>query len=459
MKTKNLSVNELFTLFDRDYETHLSDFFHFLRFKSISTEKEFKSEINACAQWLSGYLEESGLSVQVWETKGHPIVFAETAHDPAKKTVLIYNHYDVQPVDPLDLWDSPPFEPELRDGEVYARGAVDNKGQCYYSIASIRTMIKEQGSLPVNLKFVIEGEEEMGSESFPEILERKKEELQADYLLIVDLAMRAADKPAVTLGLRGIATIRLEVHGSKGDLHSGFHGGVVLNPNQALISIISQLHDENGRVNIPGFYDDIEELSDEEHRLFDFEFDKVAFEETYGTPAVGNEKQYTPIEAGTIRPTLEINGIAGGYAGDGFKTVIPAKAWSNLSFRLVPNQNPEKILELACKHINSLCPKGVTLHLDAHAGAGVPFRLTPNSHLAQSAAKAFTEVCGTPCRFILEGGSVPITTSLAQSSGAEVVMLGYALATDNCHAPNEHFGMDRLRKGFATIPRILEYLQ
>ncbi|MCB0345399.1 MAG: dipeptidase [Bdellovibrionales bacterium] len=445
-------------LYDDNADNIVNGFYEFLRFKSISTEKEFAKDVRDCANWVEQFLSEAGLHTEQWETRGHPVVFAQNEQDTNKPTVLIYNHYDVQPVDPLELWKSDPFVPTVRDGEVYARGAQDNKGQCWYVLNAIKLLKQRDGSLPVNIKLLIEGEEEAASDGLTRIVSERAKQLAADHLLIVDLGFHHKLQPAVTLGIRGIAVMTMKLRGSSVDLHSGGHGGIAYNPNRAMSEMLASLYDKDGKVAVPGFYDDIKELSEQERAKIDFSFDKDFYKSTFGAEPTGGESKYSPAERCWLRPTVEINGIRGGYTGDGFKTVIPAETIAKISCRLVPGQNPKKIGDLVADFLKSKAPAGITADIEVHQGGGTAVVTSPDTPVVQAAAQAYTELAGTECKFIMEGGSIPIVTELAKASGAEVVLLGYGLPGDLVHAPNEHFGLDRLKKGFVTIGRILELL-
>ncbi|MCC6220427.1 MAG: dipeptidase [Deltaproteobacteria bacterium] len=449
-----LSVN-----YDKRWEEIYSDFSRFLAFESVSSEAEYKSEVLDCANWLRDYLEAMGLKVSLWETSGHPVVFAVTRDfDASKPTVMIYNHYDVQPVSPLEAWASPPFKATIRDGEIFARGAQDNKGQCFYAITAIKHYLEQLGSLPVNIKLLIEGEEETSSHGLSGLLASKREELCADYLLILDVGFESIDAPAVSLGLRGIATMTVNVRGSNVDLHSGTHGGIVYNPIHALVELLSKLRDESGRIAVPGFYDDVEACSPEFFKEISFEFDHERYCEKFGAKALGGEKSCSPKESAWLRPTIEINGIAGGYAGEGFKTVIPAVATAKISCRLVPNQDPEKIKLLVKDFLEKNCSSAVEINVDLSPGGGKAVRTNSNSLVVRAAHRAFSEIMGVECQYVLEGASIPIVVDLTQATGADVVLLGYGLPDDNIHAPNEHFGVKRFKYGYLTIARILELL-
>jgi len=438
----------------------LEDYFSFLKFKSISSEPEFKPQLLDCVEWVEKKLQQMGFQVEIWPTKGHPTIFASFEKaGPNQPTLLIYNHYDVQPVDPLDQWRSAPFEPEIRNGEVYARGAQDNKGQCFYVLLALKALIERDGTLPINIKLCIEGEEECGSAGLSGILQQKKEKLKTDYLAIIDLGMESPGKPAISLGTRGIVTMDVTVTGTHTDLHSGTHGGIAFNPIHALVEILDKIRDETGSVTIPGFYDDVKALSEGDRAKIFLKFDAAQYEADFGAAATGGEQKYSILERGRTRPTVEINGINGGYYGEGFKTVIPAKATAKVSCRLVPDQDPAKIGSLVAEFLESQAPKGTKVTVHLHAGQGKAVRGDINSKAVKAFASAYEEVFGTSCQYIFSGGSIPIVTELKEACGGEVVMLGLGLASDCIHAPNEHFGVDRIEKGFLSTARAIENLK
>ncbi|MBU2649260.1 M20/M25/M40 family metallo-hydrolase [bacterium] len=437
----------------------LEDYFAFLRFKSISSEPEFSSQVNDCAIWLKQYLEESCFQVELWEGDGFPVVFGRNMQaGPDKPTVLLYGHYDVQPVDPLELWTSPPFEPVQKGDVVFARGAQDNKGQTMYVIAALRAMAAEPGGLPVNVKICLDGEEESGSFNLKQQLKAKQGDLSADYMAIVDLGMFDENHPTVSLGVRGMSAITVVVTGSDTDLHSGVHGGIVYNPNHALVEILASLRDKSGRITVPGFYDEVTELSEDIRSRLWSGIDAATYEQVFGARATGGEKAYPLTESASTRPTLEINGIAGGYAGDGFKTVIPAKAVAKISCRLVPNQDPDRIRQLLIDYIRELTPDGVTVDFPAPVKGGKPVRSNPDSKIVKAVVQAYGEISGVQAGYHLEGGSVPIIADMLDTTGAELVMMGWGLIGDNMHAPNESFSLQRMQKGFITIARMLEIM-
>ena len=456
----NSAAGSYLAFFDEHRDALLEEFFTFLRFQSVSTEPAYKSEMHACVHWLEGKLQELGFVTELWTTSSHPVLYAQRPTQVAgnKPTVLIYNHYDVQPIDPIELWVSPPFEPAIRDGQIFARGAQDNKGQCFYVLAALQALLAQHGELPVNVKLIIEGEEEAGSRGLHEILPSKAQKLTADYLAVVDMGLHAIDHPAVTLGIRGIVTMTVTATGSKIDLHSGVYGGIAYNPLHALVEVYAKARDASGRVTIPGFYDGIIEPSEDELAKLDFTFDEREYTNEVGQAPAGGEQRYSPLHSNWLRPTLEINGIGGGYFGGGFKTVIPATVVSKLSARLVPGQDPLKIAKSIETFLVSNAPQGVEIAVSDVVETGGAIRTSPNSVGIQAAAKAYEEVSNTHCGFILSGGSIPVVAELSAASGAEPVMLGWGLPEDNMHAPNEHFGIDRLKLGLATMARFLEIL-
>lgn len=453
------SVEFFLGYFEKNQQKLLDEFFTFLRFESIGTDSQYTPQVRACCGWLRKYLEEMGLTTETWETNGHPVLFGSWLKAGADKpTVLLYNHYDVQPIDPANLWQSAPFDPAVRNGEIYARGAVDNKGQCFFVLTALRALLERDGRLPVNVKLFIEGEEESGSHGSYKILDGKRKELAADYLFVVDAGLRGPNKPAVTLGCRGITAMTVLLTDANTDLHSGENGGIVYNPNHALVELLAKLHDPNGRVTVPGFYDDVVPVSKQDREELCFDFNAAEYESAFETKPCGGEREFSPLESAWLRPTLEVNGLAGGYAGEGFKTVIPGQAMAKISCRLVPNQTPEQISKLVADYLTANVPAGLKIKITVEGGGGKPVRAATTSKGTRAAAEAYTEVCGAPCAYILCGGSIPISAELAQASGASTVFLGYGLPDDNLHAPNEHFGIDRLKLGTATIGRILEKL-
>lgn len=448
--------------FDNWYENHLETtfkrLFEFLRFKSISTDQQYDDEVIECSQWLIEWIKSIGFVVKVLNTPAHPVIYAELIHNPLAETVLLYHHYDVQPADPYELWYSDPFEPEIRDGEVYARGAQDNKGQCFYSLLAIEAYVELIKKKNLNIKLIIEGDEENGSTGLDAICHEYKDLFAANHLLIVDAGIPGKNQPGIILGTRGIATMEAKVSVASTDLHSGEHGGLVYNPIRALSQVIAQMKDSHGKITIPGFYDDVAPISQEERKLFSHDFNLEAYQDKFSIGALDIEEGYTPLESNVMRPTLEFNGICGGYTGKGFKTVLPKEASVKISCRLVPNQDPKKITKSIHDYFKMHLPKGFSLEFIEHGG-GIASRSSPDAKIASICKKAYEDVFNASCQMCLIGGSIPIAAKLADVSEADMVFIGMGLMDDNIHAPNEHFGTDRIKQGFLTIARILQLLE
>ncbi len=458
MKMITPTVEQLKKWYREHYDKTMEDFFTFLSFPSISTDPYYEKDSRRTADWLCNFMKKMGLEATLWETPGLPVVFG--THLKAGKdrpTLLIYNHYDVQPVDPLDLWKSDPFKPVIRDNHVYARGAVDNKGQCFYSLTAIKAYLALAKELNFNLKVFIEGEEESGGRGTAAILQQKEAELQADHLLVIDFDMPNVSTPAITLGMRGLVSLYVECSNSSIDLHSGAHGGIALNPNRALVSLLAGIWDEQGKVKIPHFYDDVRPLPKEHLSRVDMTFDLEQYKKSFGVNAFCSEEGFSLKESNWLRPTFEINGIWGGYTGVGFKTVIPAKAFAKISCRLVPDQDPEKIGKAIAEYFKNEAPEGIEVKVDLHHGAPA-YRSALDSFIVKTCALAYEEIFGKPCKYLFCGASVPIVVDLARASNAEVAMIGVGLGDDDIHAPNEHFGLDRFELGYLTVGRILSRL-
>ena len=460
MTEKRNTADWLQTWFGDNQDSLLKDFSTFLKFQSISTQNEHAEDMHACVDWLQERLTRIGFSCQTWETSNYPVLFAEhcQAGNDAP-TVLIYNHYDVQPVDPLELWDSPPFEANLRDGEIFARGAQDNKGQCFYVLCALEALIERDGGLPVNVKLCIEGEEESGSDGLSSILEEKESQLKADHFLVIDMGIHSLEQPAITLGIRGITPITIVVEGSNSDLHSGLYGGIAYNPLHALVEVLAKARNSDGSIAIPGFYDDVQETSKEMLESIDLEFSNELYTQQTGYPPSGGEQAHSPLASAWLRPTLEINGIGGGYFGEGMKTVIPSQAVAKVSCRLVPNQDPLRIASLIKEFFETEIPGACKVSVDLSESGGPAIRSNLENKDIAATAKAITEVFDLPCRYILSGGSIPVIAAMTQVVGVEPVLFGLGLPGDNMHAPNEHFGVERLKKGCAIIGRTLELLK
>lgn len=437
----------------------LEDFFHFLHFPSISTDPAHKKDCLQTADWLKIYLEEMGAQVELLQSSGLPVVLAQFIKDPSYPTVLLYHHYDVQPVDPIDLWKTDPFTATLKEGKVYARGASDNKGQCFYTVTALKALQKfmQQESiwdLPLNIKLFIEGEEESGGVGTCEVLKTHADKMRADFLCVIDCDIPAIDTPALSLGYRGILTMELECTNASTDLHSGGHGGIALNPNRILATLLSKLWDEKGKVTISHFYDDVKPLSPEERETLDFAFDEEKYRKEFGVGALCPKEGGTPKETNGLYPTAEINGMWGGYTGLGFKTVIPAKSYAKVSCRLVPDQDPQEIFRNFQQFVKEHTPKGAEISIKLHHGAKA-YRASGNSFLLQAARRSMEEVFEkSPCKSVLCGGAIPIVRDLIDASKAEAVLLGLALDTDNVHAPNERFEWECFQKGYLMMLKL-----
>ena len=440
-------------------ENHLEDYFSFLRFPSVSTDNRFASNVRECAEWVSQKLAAIGLESKVVSTAGHPIVWARNEHRPGRRTVLIYGHYDVQPPDPLELWDSPPFEPVLKEGYVFARGATDNKGQILSHIIGIQETMEQDHDLPVNLHLVIEGEEEIGSANLGPFLSQNRDALRSDVAVVSDTGMIARGVPTLSYGLRGVTALEVKVTGPKMDLHSGVFGGAVANPITALAQLLATLHDREGRVAIAGFYDRVKPLENWEReawRKLPVDGDKLVLKET-GVPELFGEAGYNSLERIWARPTAEINGIGGGYQGKGTKTVIASHAIAKLTFRLVPEQEGNEILKLAKTHLRKNLPKGVTLEMtNGHSG---PWYLTdPHSAIGEAAQRALRKAFNANVALIREGGSIPIVSQFRSILGIETLLMGLALADCRAHSPNENFPLENLEGGIRLNKAILHEL-
>lgn len=433
-------------------EEHLEELKAFLRIPSISSLSEHKDDIRKGAEWLKEAMLKAGLeNAEVFETEGHPVVYADWLHAEGKPTVLVYGHYDVQPVDPLNLWESAPFDPQIRDNKLFARGASDDKGQTFMHVKAVEALLKLNGELPVNIKFIVEGEEEVGSPNLPLYVEQNKDQLKADIIVISDTGMQGPGRPAVCYGLRGLAGIQIDVKGPKGDLHSGLYGGAVQNPLHAVVEILQSFRDNEGVIQVEGFYEDVLPVSDEERAEFaSLEFDLEHEKKEIGITEDFGEKGYSFVERTWIRPTLEINGITGGFSGEGIKTVLPAEASAKITCRLVPNQDPDDIVAKLRAHIDAHKPAGVTVEI-TDFDKGKPF-LTPFDHPAiQAAGRSYEKIYQVPTAFTRMGGSVPIVAVFDEVLELPVVLMGFGLASENFHAPNEHFHLENFDKGLRVI--------
>lgn len=435
----------------------LEELLELLRIPSVSARSEHKDDMVACAEVVKQRLMEAGAdNVTVLPTKGHPAVYGEKMVDASRPTVLVYGHYDVQPPDPLELWHSGPFDPVIKDGKIYARGSADDKGQFYMHVKAFEAMMKTD-SLPLNIKFIVEGEEEIGSSHLAELLKEKKELLKADVVLISDTSMISLDTPSIDTGVRGLSYIQVEVTGPNRDLHSGVYGGAVANPITILAQMIASLHDENNHITIPHFYNDVlEALKEEREQLAKAPFDEAEYKKDLGVKELRGEKGYTTNERTGIRPTLELNGIWGGYTGEGSKTVLPSKAFAKISCRLVPNQEHHKMTRLLIDHLYKITPDCVTLKAEEHHG-GDPYLTPIDSIEYKAAARAIETSFGKPPVPVRGGGSIPITSLFETILNCKTVFLGFGLDSDNLHSPNEKFDLANFYKGIETIPYFHQY--
>ena len=435
----------------------LQELLDLLRIPSVSAKSEHNADMQACAKAVAKSLTDAGAQIStIYETEGHPIVYGEIIVDPSFPTVLVYGHYDVQPADPLELWNSGPFDPTIIDGKIFARGACDDKGQFYMHVKALEIMTKTN-SMCTNIKFVIEGEEEIGSPNLATFVKANKELLKADVILISDTAMISMDTPSIDIGVRGLSYIEIEVTGPNRDLHSGVYGGAVANPITILSKMIAACHDENNHITIPGFYDDVIESTDAERaKMAEAPFDLNEFKQDLGIANVWGEKGYSTNERTGIRPTLEVNGIWGGYTGEGAKTVLPSKAFAKISCRLVPNQSATIITEKVLNYFKSIAPDNVTVTAFEHHG-GEPYITPIDSHEYQSAAKAIATTFGKEPIPVRGGGSIPICSLFEQELGLKIVFMGFGLDSDNLHSPNEKYDIVNFYKGIETIPYFHQY--
>ncbi|MEJ2503974.1 MAG: dipeptidase [Gemmatimonadota bacterium] len=429
----------------------------FLRIPSISAKSEHRGDMEAASEWLAERMREAGLDVSVEATDGFPIVLGEyRGAGPDAPTVLVYGHYDVQPPEPLDQWTSPPFQPEVRDGRLYARGSVDDKGQLYLHVKAIEAHMRVNGSLPVNVVVLAEGEEEIGSANLMPFVTAHKERLGCDYVVISDTTMVGDGVPTIGTSLRGLAYLEIHVTGPKSDLHSGSYGGAVLNPATALARIIATLHDDDWHATIPGFYDDVDPMEDYRRKIADVPFDTAGFRSDTGAEEVGETGYSTP-ERLWIRPTVEVNGLLSGYTGEGAKTVLPSRAVAKVSFRLVPDQDPETIETLVRRHVERVAPRGVTVEVRALHG-GDPWRATLGSPLYEAAERALGAAWDRDVVYAGEGGSIPIVPEFERVLDAPVLLMGFGLPGENAHAPDEWISVENIEKGTHAAARLLDEL-
>lgn len=455
--------NQIQTYLNANKERFLNELLDLLKIPSISAKPEHKPDMEKTAEAVKQRLIEAGADkVEICQTKGYPVVYGEKIIDASKPTVIVYGHYDVQPADPLELWDSPPFEPVIKktevhpEGAIFARGSCDDKGQMYMHVKAFETMMKTN-TLPCNVKFMIEGEEEVGSPNLGPWIIANKEKLKGDIILISDTSIIANDIPSIDAGLRGLAYMEVEVVGPNRDLHSGVYGGAVANPINILCKMIASCHDENNHITIPAFYDKVQELSAAERtEMAKAPFDLEAFKKDLNIKEELGEKGYTTNERTGIRPTLDVNGIWGGYTGEGAKTVLPSKAFAKISMRLVPNQDSHNISEIFKKHFETVAPKSVTVKVTAHHG-GEPVTVPTNSKGFLAASKAMEETYGKKPVPTRSGGSIPIVALFKKELGLDSILFGFGLDSDGLHSPNEHYGLFNYYKGIETIPLFYKY--
>jgi acetylornithine deacetylase/succinyl-diaminopimelate desuccinylase-like protein len=452
------SNGKVLNYIDSNRDRFLDELFEFLRIPSVSASSEHKGDTRKAAEWLMDKMKQAGLEVSIHDTAGHPIVLGEWRGAGAgAPTVLIYGHYDVQPPEPLDLWTTPAFEPVIRDGRIYARGSVDDKGQLYLHVKAIEAHLQTNGTLPVNVVVIAEGEEEVGSENLMPFIEQHADLLKADAVVISDSGMFAPDMPTIGASLRGLAYFEIRVRAARSDLHSGSYGGAVANPATALARIIASFHDDNGHILVPGFYDDVRTAPEflEQIRTLPFE-DQTLIEET-GVRELFGEKGYTTLERLWVRPTCEVNGMLSGYTGEGAKTVLPSHAMAKVSFRLVPDQDPQKIEQLVEQHVRNVTPPGVDVDI-MHLHGGKPWRARLEGRLYEAGARALAEAFGSDTIYAGEGGSIPIVSDFERVLGAPVLLMGFGLPGQNAHAPDEWMSVENYEKGTRAAALLLSEL-
>jgi acetylornithine deacetylase/succinyl-diaminopimelate desuccinylase-like protein len=436
----------------------VGDLIEFLRFQSVSADRVYQPHVNECANWLEARFRKIGLSAQKFSTPGNPVVVARNEHRQGRRTLLIYGHYDVQPPDPLDLWHSPPFEPVIRDGRVIGRGSTDNKGQILAHILGIESVLAENHDLPLNLIVLVEGEEEIGSPNLEGFLRENKTALQADVVAVSDTGMVAPGVPTFTYGLRGILCMEIRLRGPAVDLHSGIFGGSVANPATELSRILAKLHDDDGRVAVNGFYDKVAPVEEWERQLWSvLPYTEQGWLEVTGSPALAGEKGYSFLERVWVRPTAEVNGLAGGYQGEGSKTIIPAKALAKISFRLVPDQDPFELKTVITDFLKRECPNSVEMEIISQH-EGKPYLVRPDSAFGKAAQEALRRTFDRPIAFIREGGSIPITQTFKETLGVDTLLLGLALPDAKVHSPNENFPIENLHAGIRLNRELLNQI-
>jgi len=438
----------------------LEQLFEFLRIPSISSQPEHKNDVQRAAEWVSARLQQAGIEdVQILSTGGHPVVYGQWMHANGKPTILIYGHFDTQPVDPIELWSDPPFEPVVKENRVYARGATDDKGNMLIPILAVEALLKTQGVLPVNVKFFFEGQEEIGSPQLAKLIASQTDLLSCDLILSADGGQWKEDQPALHIGLRGICALQIDVQGAKGDVHSGTYGGTFMNPIHAVVRLIESMHSPDGKVSVEGFYEDVRSLSDlERSHIRAIPYNELEYKKELGVDALFGEPGYSTYERAWTRPTLEVNGIWGGYQGDGNKTVIPSKAHAKVSCRLVPDQDPDKIFQLICEHIKTHAPKTVNVTVSQIPGVADPY-LIPHDHPGNQAARAVhKELFAKEPYYARMGGSIPVCGILLKALDAYTVNFAFGLNDENAHAPNEFFRLSSFELGQKAYCKMLNQL-
>jgi acetylornithine deacetylase/succinyl-diaminopimelate desuccinylase-like protein len=458
-KNRRAVATDLDNFFTREERRIRDELDEFLRIPSVSARSEHNADTARCAEWLATRLREIGMQATVHQTPGHPIVLGEWRKaGPGAPTVLVYGHYDVQPVEPLELWTSPPFQPTVRDGKLYARGSVDDKGQLYIHVKAAEALLRERGALPVNLIFLAEGEEEVGSDNLPQFIEKNATLLAADSVVISDSAMFAPGQPSILSSLRGLAYLQIDVTGPAQDLHSGSYGGAVINPAMALARILATMHDARGRIAIKGFYDKVRKWPKAERDgIRKLPFREKSFQHETGSPALGGEEGFSTLERIWMRPTCEVNGQLSGYTGEGAKTVLPSKAMAKVSCRLVPDQDPDQIAKLFKAHVKRVAPKGVKVEV-TYIHGGKPWKAELEGPLYDAARMALRTAFGREPVIVGEGGSIPVVGDFARVLQAPVLLLGFGLPGENAHAPDEWISLENFSKGLRAVATLYEEL-
>jgi acetylornithine deacetylase/succinyl-diaminopimelate desuccinylase-like protein len=450
-------MDNVIDLINVNRDRYLDELKAFLAIPSISALPEHGDDVRHCAEWCAGEMRRIGLqNVRLMETPGYPVAYGDWLGAPGAPTILFYGHYDVQPVDPLDLWQSPPFEATIRDGEIYARGAADDKGQVFMHFKAVEAHLQQQGRLPVNIKFMIEGEEEVGSEHLDDFIRAHKQDFTADVVVISDSPMFTRGVPSICYGLRGLVYCQIDLRGSSTDLHSGSFGGAVANPGFVLAQMIAQMKDRGGHIKIPGFYDDVRPLEEAERKAWaSLPFNEKEYKKNFGIPKLFGETDYTTLERTWARPTLEVNGLLSGFTGEGAKTVLPAVAMAKISMRLVPNQNPDKIADLFEAYVKKLAPKTVELKVTRMHG-GKPWMTSYDSPYVQAAGRAIEKGFGRQPIFTREGGSIPVVSTFQEELGLPSVLFGVGLPDENAHAPNEKLDVSNFHNGIIASAYLYE---